>query len=157
MSYFEDAEIGQRFEMGAHTFTAEEIADFKQRYDPLLPYFASADARPRVAAMHMSCVLMLHLILSLGRDMKSIRERGEDDNINGPSPGVRDLTWPNPVYAGDTVTFHRVMVEKRVSSSKPEWGLHSFRSVATNQHGDIVFTLIGTGFVKRRETQAAKG
>jgi len=34
MKYLEDICIGEKTELGAHTFTAEEIKSFAQRFDP---------------------------------------------------------------------------------------------------------------------------
>ena len=34
MKYFEDLRIGERDELGSHTFTAEEIKAFGRAYDP---------------------------------------------------------------------------------------------------------------------------
>ena len=36
MKFFEDLRIGERQELGSHTFTAESIKAFARRYDPQL-------------------------------------------------------------------------------------------------------------------------
>ena len=34
MKYFEDIEVGDKVVVGSHTFTAEEIKSFAERFDP---------------------------------------------------------------------------------------------------------------------------
>jgi acyl dehydratase len=34
MKYWEDFQIGERAELGRHTFTEDEIVEFGRRYDP---------------------------------------------------------------------------------------------------------------------------
>lgn len=155
MTYFEDVDVGDRAEIGRHTFTAEDIADFRRHYDPLSPFAAEGDARPSASAMHVCGVFMRLMIEGSGRDLKSILARGESDSSGGPSPGVREIVWPHPVHAGDTIRFEREMVEKRLLESRPGWGVWSFRSVGRNQDGDVVVSMIGATFVRTRESHPA--
>ena len=82
--------------------------------------------------------------------MPSARARGEVIAKLGPSPGFRELKWLKPVYAGDTITYASEIVEKRVTKSRPGWGIVFARNTGTNQKGELVMSFIGSGFVERR-------
>ncbi|MET0258646.1 MAG: hypothetical protein ABW179_08685, partial [Methylobacterium sp.] len=66
----------------------------------------------------------------------------------GPSPGVADLRWLQPVLAGDTLHYTQTVTEKRISASRPEWGLISTRVEATGLDGRLKFSMTGRVFVR---------
>jgi len=72
----------------------------------------------------------------------------------GPSPGFRDLRWVKPVLAGDTISFATEIVDKRTSESRPNWGIVQAQQTGTNQHGELVFSLVATAFVPRRDASS---
>jgi len=76
--------------------------------------------------------------------------RGEPIAKLGPSPGFRDLKLLKPVYAGDTIAYASEVVEKRVTKSRPGWGIIFAKNTGTNQNGELVMSFIGSGFVERR-------
>ena len=61
------------------------------------------------------------------------------------------MRWLKPVLAGDTVRYTITPVSKRVTASRPGWGLVTFLSEGFNQAGDKVFEFTGPVFCKRRE------
>jgi acyl dehydratase len=75
--------------------------------------------------------------------------RGERNATLGPSPGFRELKWPKPVYAGDTVSYASEVKDMRVSQSRPGWGLIQVLNTGTNQKGELVLSFISTAFVER--------
>jgi acyl dehydratase len=84
------------------------------------------------------------------RQAQQAAARGEKVAIWGPSPGFRDLRWIKPVLAGDTISFASEVESLRSSSSRPEWGILQARNTGTNQRGELVFSLLATAFVPRR-------
>ena len=44
MKFFEDVVVGERFEVGRHTFTADNIKAFARRFDPQLFHLDEAAA-----------------------------------------------------------------------------------------------------------------
>ena len=52
---------------------------------------------------------------------------------------------------GDTVAYRSEVIELRLSNSRPQSGLMTFRSTGVNQHGEPVLSLVSTTFVERRE------
>ena len=80
--------------------------------------------------------------------------RGEKVAIWGPSPGFRELRWIRPVLAGDTISFASEVESLRSSSSRPDWGILQGRNTGTNQRGELVFSILATAFVPRRNSKA---
>jgi acyl dehydratase len=155
MRYFEDIKVGERMEIGSHTFKAEEIIAFAKKFDPQ-PFHIDEAAAARshfgklvASGWHTSAVCMRHIIDANRREDEALRARGEPIAKNGPSPGVRDVRWPKPVYAGDTISFASEIVEAR-ATARPGYGLVVTRSTGTNQHGDLVYSVQGAVFVERR-------
>jgi len=56
----------------------------------------------------------------------------------GPSPGLKNLKWLKPVYAGETITFTRTGLAHRPVASRPGWRLLTIRSEAFDSTGDKV-------------------
>jgi len=51
--------------------------------------------------------------------------------------GFSDVVFPKPVFHGDTLYAETVVVEKRLSASRPD-GRRDFEHTARNQHGEVV-------------------
>jgi len=49
-----------------------------------------------------------------------------------------EISFPRPVRHGDTVYCETVVVEKRLSRSRPEQGIVRLRHTASNQRGEVV-------------------
>jgi acyl dehydratase len=157
MSYFEDFRVGQREEFGRHTFLADEIKDYARRYDPQ-PFHLdeAAAARSHFGALcasgwHTAAMWMRYYIAH------RVRTSGElAPAETGPSPGIRNLRWPRPVYAGDTVTFASKIVELRDRPERPGWGLMIAQGTGVNQKGELVLAFRGAQFVKKRTSQEGR-
>jgi acyl dehydratase len=52
--------------------------------------------------------------------------------------GMTDVTFPAPVFAGDTISTRTLVVGQRESRSRKDSGIVTFRHTATNQRGEIV-------------------
>lgn len=156
MSYFEDIEIGARTEIGRHVFTAEEIKRFAALYDPQRFHLDEAEAershfgRLCASGWHTAAICMRMLVENRRRIVAELTARGAPVAEWGPSPGFRDLKWPKPVYVGDTIAYATETIEKRVSNSRPGWGLLFSLNTGTNQHGERVYSFVGSAFVQRR-------
>jgi acyl dehydratase len=72
------------------------------------------------------------------------------DSTSLGSPGVEELRWPLPVRPGDTLSGQMIVLETRVSNSRPTMGILRWRGEVRNQDGRLVLSLIGTNFFGRR-------
>jgi acyl dehydratase len=52
--------------------------------------------------------------------------------------GFEDVTFPNPVFAGDTIYAETEIVDKRRSESRDDSGIVHFEHRGHNQDGDLV-------------------
>jgi acyl dehydratase len=156
MKFFEDIRIGEKMEVGRHTFTAEEIKAFAARFDPQ-PFHLDEAAAERshfgrlcASGWHTGCMWMRFLVEFRRREDDARRARGEAVAALGVSPGFRDLQWLQPVYAGDTITYATEVIDTRPSQSRPGWGIMTARNIGTNQHGELVLSFVSSVFVERR-------
>lgn len=152
--FFEDIEIGQSFELGSCVFTADEIITFARSFDPQ-PFHmdeaaakASSFGRLAASGWHSAAVWMATMVTHRRRQLAAFGE-GRAPRL-GPSPGFKNLRWSKPVFAGDRITYHSAVTDKRASSSRPQWGLFFHHNTGVNQNGDEVFSFDGCVFVERK-------
>ena len=157
MKFFEDIKVGDRAEVGRHTFTADKIKKFATKFDPQPFHLDEAAARKSIfgalcaSGWHTASVWMRLMVEHNKREDAAQRARGEAVAALGPSPGFRELKWLKPVYVGDTITYATEIVETRASNSRPGWGLMSFRNTGVNQNNEPVISFISVAFVERRK------
>ena len=158
MKFFEDIKVGDRAEVGRHTFTADEIKKFATKFDPQPFHLDEAAARKSIfgalcaSGWHTASVWMRLMVEHNKREDAAQRARGEAVAALGPSPGFRELKWLKPVYVGDTITYATEIVETRASNSRPGWGLMSFKNTGVNQNHEPVISFISVAFVERRKS-----
>jgi acyl dehydratase len=156
MHFFEDIEIGQRREVGSFTFTADGIKKFASQFDPQPFHLDEEEGRKSLfgglaaSGWHIAAACMKLLVADGQRQSAEAVARGETIAIWGPSPGFRELRWLRPVLAGDTVSYASEVQSLRASEKRPEWGILQARNTGTNQRGELVFSVLATAFVPRR-------
>jgi acyl dehydratase len=64
--------------------------------------------------------------------------------------GFSNVVFPKPVYHGDTLYAETVVLEKRLSASRPGTGIVTLEHTARNQHGEIVASAKRTTMVLTR-------
>jgi acyl dehydratase len=157
MKFFEDLKVGDVFPVGRHTFNADEIKAFAQRFDPQLFHTDEAAAeRSHFGALcasgwHTAAAWMRLMVDTRRGQMEAAAARGEKVPAQGPALGLRDLKWLKPVYVGDAIDYKSEVIELRVSNSRPGTGLMTILSSGVNQKGETVISFVSTTFVERRE------
>jgi acyl dehydratase len=158
MRFFEDIRVGQRRELGSYTFDVEGIKRFAARFDPQRFHLDEEEGRKSLfgglaaSGWHVGSACMKLLVADGQRLAREAEARGEKVAAWGPSPGFRELRWIKPVLAGDTISFSTEVVSLRPSSSRPDWGIIEGRHTGTNQRGELVFSVLATAFVPRRNS-----
>jgi acyl dehydratase len=158
MHFFEDIKIGQRRELGSFAFTAENIKAFAAQFDPQRFHLDEEEGRKSLfgglaaSGWHVGSACMRLLVDDGQRQAHEATARGEKVAVWGPSPGFRELRWIKPVLAGDTISFSSEVETLRNSASRPEWGILEARHRGTNQRGELVFSMLATAFVPRRNS-----
>ena len=143
--YWDDYEVGQTFDLGSTSFTADEIVDFARQYDPQSFHVDAAAARQSMfggliaSGWHVTAKLMRLFV-----------DNYVDQRTALGSPGVDEVRWLKPVRPGDTLSASVECASKVPSKSRPEMGIVHEQWRATNQKGELVMTLKGTNMVRRR-------
>lgn len=154
--YLDDLVVGETSVLGSHRFTEEEIVRFARAYDPQRFHVDPEAARQSLfgalcaSGWHTGSVWMKLMVARRDAATAAALKRGERPAQLGPSPGFKNLKWNKPVYVGDTVTYSSTVVDKRLSASRPDWGLAFHRNAGVNQRGEEVFSFDGVVFWERR-------
>jgi len=134
--WFEEFTLEQRFE--------HEIRRTVTEADNM--WFSNATCNP--AAIHidadyckttefgkplMNSVFSLGLVIGL-----SVQETTLGTTV--ANLGMTDVRFPNPVFAGDTISSRTTVVDKRESKSRPNAGIVTFLHQGFNQNGLEVVT-----------------
>ena len=157
MPFFEEIEIGHRREIGTYTFTADSIKTFAAKFDPQRFHLDEEEGRNSLfgglaaSGWHVGSACMSLLVADGQRLAREAASRGEEVAVWGPSPGFRDLRWIRPVLAGDTISFSTGVESKRLSDSRPGWGILQTRASGVNQRGEEVYSIRATAFVTLRD------
>jgi len=151
--FFEELEIGRRYELGSFVFTPDEIVAYARSFDPQ-PFHmdeaaAASSSFGRLAASgwHTAALWMATMVSHRRRQVAATT--GRPARL-GPSPGFKNLRWSKPVFAGDRITYFSEVADKRESASRPQWGLFFHHNTGINQHGEEVFSFDGCVFVERQ-------
>ncbi|TRC84577.1 MaoC family dehydratase [Mesorhizobium sp. WSM4303] len=143
--------IGETIDLGSHTFEAEAIKVFARIYDPQLFHVDEEAAKKSVfgglcaSGWHTAATWMK---LSVQARMDAGWTGTGPVPEFGPSPGFRNLKWPKPVYAGETVTFMRTALSHRQLATRPGWRLLALRSEGFDSAGDQVIEFDSAVLVK---------
>ena len=142
-------EAGMRLELGSHTFTTEEIIRFAKKFDPQVFHVDEEKAKNSIfgrlcaSGWHSGSMWMRHNMEHFKDELMRLTKYQGTEPVIGPSPGLRNLNWPAPVYPGDTIRFHSEITGKRASARRPGWGIMTVSSYGTNQDGVVVLSMDG--------------
>jgi acyl dehydratase len=152
LALFDQVEIGECTELGAFTFTTDDIIAFASAFDPQRFHLDEAAAKASLfgglcaSGWHTGAVWM-RLMVAHRRRVESLM--GDGMPQLGSSPGFKALKWLKPVFAGDTIRYASTTTDKRASNSRPGWGLVFHHNTGINQRGETVFMFDGCVFWER--------
>jgi acyl dehydratase len=147
---FEDFPPGRFGSYGPRHVTREEMLEFAAEFDPQPMHLDEAAAQRS----------MLNGLSGSGWHLCSIMMRMMFDGYIGDtaslgSPGVRELKWLAPFRPGDDLMLDVDVVESRLSRSRPETGIVTFKCTVRNAAGQALCEMTSPIIVKRREAPAA--
>jgi acyl dehydratase len=64
--------------------------------------------------------------------------------------GFGETRFPAPVRHGDTIYGETTVLNKRLSASRPDAGIVTFRHIATNQRAEVIATVERTTLIRCR-------
>lgn len=150
--YWEDFTVGEVVTFGNHEVTKEEIIAFASEYDP--QPFHTDEELAKKSFIGSLCASGWHTSAMV---MRIICDGYLLDTAGMGAPGVDESKWRAPVRPGDILSVTRECLERRVSKSRPEMGLTTFRHSARNQHGEDKMIMTGTMMIARRDPKAGEG
>ena len=151
MKYFEDLEVGAKTEFGTYEVTREEMLEFARKYDPQ-PFHLSDEAAAKthfgkLAASGWHTTAMTMAVIA--------RAVVAEEQAGLGSPGIDELRWLKPVYAGDTLRVTGELLEKTPSRSRPDIGSFRTLTTVTNQDGIPVMRFTSIVLIRRRPSDDA--
>ncbi|MCR8693310.1 MaoC family dehydratase [Rhodococcus sp. AB351] len=66
--------------------------------------------------------------------------------------GFSEISFPKPLFHGDTLYAETKIVDKRESKSRPGEGIVTLEHTGRNQHGDVVAVAVRKTLVQKRPT-----
>jgi len=146
---FEDFRPGHFGTFGPRHVSREEILGFAAEFDPQPMHLDEAAAKKS----------MLGGLSGSGWHLCSIMMRMMFDGYVGRtaslgSPGVNELRWLAPLRPDDELTLDVEVMEARVSRSRPETGIVTFRATARNASGQALCEWISPMVLRRRAAAA---
>jgi acyl dehydratase len=148
---FEDFPPGHFGTFGPRRVTREEILAFAAEFDPQ-PMHLDEEAAKRT---------MLKGLAASGWHLCSIMMRMMCDGYIGRtaslgSPGVNEVRWLAPLRPGDDITLDVEVTEARISRSRPETGIVTFKTLVRNAAGQALCEMVSPIIVARRAGVAAE-
>jgi len=143
--YWEDMLPGQVRDLGSITPTREEIIAFATQFDPQPFHLDDEAAQASVfgafcaSGWHTCAMAMRLMVLHFLNGTSSLG-----------SPGLENIKWMKPVFAGDTLRLQSTTTDVRPMSKRPDVGLVRNVWAMFNQHGEQVLHMEGWGMFRRR-------
>src|SRR6202048_4606275 len=142
---FEDFPPGHFGTFGPRHVSREEIIAFAAEFDPQ-PMHLDEEAASRSMLKGLSgsgwhlCSLMMRMMVDgfVGR------------SASLGSPGVNEVRWLAPMRPGDDLTPDIELTEARVSRSRPETGIVTFKGVIRNAAGQALCEMVSPILMGRR-------
>ena len=148
---FEDFAPGHFGKFGPRHVTREEILAFAAEFDPQPMHLDEEAAKAS----------MLKGLSGSGWHLGSIMMRMLFDGFIGRtaslgSPGVNEMRWLAPLRPGDDLTLDVAVAEARISKSRPETGIVTFKGTIRNAAGVVLCEMESPIIVRRRTEVGAK-
>ncbi|WP_050404368.1 MaoC family dehydratase [Bradyrhizobium embrapense] len=147
---FEDFKPGRFGTFGPRHVSRGEILAFAAEFDPQ-PMHLDEEAAKKS---------MLRGLSGSGWHLGSLMMRMMFDGFIGRTaslgaPGVNEMRWVAPLRPGDDLTLDVDVVEARVSKSRPETGIVTFKSTIRNARGEMLCEMEAPIMISRRDSLSA--
>jgi acyl dehydratase len=148
---FEDFPVGHFGSFGPRHVTREEIVAFASEYDPQPMHLDEEAAK----------LSMLKGLSGSGWHLGSLMMRMLFDGFIGRtaslgSPGINEMRWLAPLRPGDDLTLDVDVAEARISRSRPDTGIVTFKGKVRNAGGTVLCEMESPIIVRRRAVSAGQ-
>jgi len=154
--WYEELEIGRVIKLGVHEFSADAIQRFSSSFVPVGFHMDAAQAgkglfgKTAAAGIHTCSGWMRSFVANNTTERQRLATTGKVLPEIGPSPGLQNIRWPNPVFVGDEIHYRAEITSKRELGSKPAWGLVTLLCEGHNSNGTLVVSFESKVLVQRR-------
>ena len=146
--YFEDYEVDRIYKLGSVQVELAEVIEFATRYDP--QYFHVDENRAKESIYGGVIASGWHTASMM---MRVFADNFLSDVSSMGSPGLDELRWYLPVRPGDTLFVSAIVLETRLSKSKPDRGVMRTRTEVHNQNNELVLSSTAVNFMRRQWEQ----
>ena len=148
--HYEDFPVGKVAMTDSIEFTADFIRDFAAEWDPQPFHLDEAEGRSSVlGGLSASGWQVCSVITRLSVDAYAARSAGMG------SFGVSEVRWIRPVLEGDRIRVRYTVLDRRVSSKRPEMGILTVLWEAIDQDGTLKATMTGIELIRVRQPAEA--
>lgn len=145
---YEDFRPGDRDEYGGLVVERDEMLAFAREFDPQPMHLSEEAARASMLGELIASGWQTAALL-----MRMNCDRWLADSTSQGSLGVDSLEWLKPVRAGDRLSVRSEVLAARVSASRPDRGIVTFRFEVVNQDGETVLRQTGPILFGRRNAE----
>lgn len=147
--FLEDLRPGMHFVNGPVTLTVEDVKRFAGEFDPQAFHLdeeagAASFFQGLAASGWHTAAITMRLMVTGGMPLAA-----------GYIGAGAEVTWPRPVYAGDSLTVRVEVMEVKPSRSRPERGFALLRAETRNQRDELVQLLQARVMVPCRQIPPA--
>ena len=145
MLYYDDIDEGQIFTSPFYKLEEDHITSFAGEYDPQA-FHTDADAAKEtffgqlVASGWHTAAITMKLMVQTGMDIEG--------GMIGM--GIDKIRWPRPTYPGDSLQVTITVKSKRLSKSRPGFGVVTVEIVTRNQNDEVAQEMMTHMWVPQR-------
>jgi len=145
VNLWEDFEVGRLFRhRSGRTVTSDDSIGFATMALSHEPAMLNAEYARNLGYRDLLVDPLLVFAIVLGLSVADLSESG------GPFLGATDMTFPFPVHPGDTLYATSVVLSRRLSASRPGWGIVEWKTAGSKGDGTPVVQFRRTNLVRRR-------
>jgi acyl dehydratase len=124
--FYEDLTPGRRFDLGVTVVDGAEMLAFARRFDPQWYH-----ADPAAAAASDYGALIASGFFTVSLFMRAYVDHVLSRAAAATSPGLEELRWTAPVYAGDRLATTLDVLDRQPSKSRPGLGTVTLEATMT--------------------------
>lgn len=143
--YYEDLDVGDVIDYGEYTTDKAEMIEFASRWDPR-PFHVDEE----FAADTLYGQITASGVHTMAMYIRICNRATADWQVRG-ALGYEELRFPTAVLAGDVLHGQTTVIAKRLSKSRPDYGIVTTHETMTNQRGETVLDFKVSVLFERRD------
>jgi len=141
--YYEELDKYADLSIGDFHLTKESIIDFANQWDPMIFH---TDEEVAKTTPHGGLIAPGTLLLAIR--IRLLHKNGVNRKILA-SLGFENVKFTKPAYVNDRITLNIKLINKRISKSRPDYGLATYHMELVNQNGEAVLAMNDTVMIER--------